>query len=158
MMRTLAVAAAVLSLATLCAAAGEGAAAKADLDVLRDAIRANKKALVAASLKLTDDEAGKFWPIYDRYETELKALNDKLVALVQDYTTSFPNFTDEKAKSIADQYLTEEADRAKLRRTYLDEFSKALPGRKVARFYQIENKMDAVVRYDLAASIPVVAD
>ena len=64
----------------------------------------------------------------------------------------------EKAKSIADQYLTEEADRAKLRRTYLDEFAKALPGRKVARFYQIENKMDAVIRYDLAASIPVVAD
>jgi hypothetical protein len=157
MMRTLAVAAAVLSLATLAAAAG-GEAAKADLDVLRDAIRANKKAIVAASLKLTDDEAGKFWPVYDRYETELKALNDKLVALVQDYTTSFPNFTDEKAKSIADQYLTEEADRAKLRRTYLDEFAKALPGRKVARLYQIENKMDAVIRYDLAASIPVVAD
>ena len=157
MMRTLAVAAAVLSLSTLCAAA-EGDAAKADLDVLRDAIRANKKALVAASLKLTDDEAGKFWPLYDRYETELKALNDKLVALVQEYTTSFPNFTDEKAMSIADQYLTEEADRAKLRRTYLDEFAKALPGRKVARFYQIENKMDAVIRYDLAASIPVVAE
>jgi hypothetical protein len=53
-------------------------------------------------------------------------------------------------------YLAAEADRVAVRRTYLPEFAKVLPGRTVARFYQIENKMDAVIRYDLAATIPVI--
>jgi hypothetical protein len=59
---------------------------------------------------------------------------------------------------LVEEYLTIEADRVKVKRAYIDEFAKALPGRKVARFYQIENKLDAVIRYDLAATIPVVEE
>jgi hypothetical protein len=69
--------------------------------------------------------------------------------------TNYKNLSDEKATTIVTDYLTVEEDRAKLRRSYLPEFSKALPGRKVARLYQIENKMDAVLRYELAEEIPV---
>jgi hypothetical protein len=133
-----------------------GEAAKADLDILRDTIRANKKAFVAANLNLTDDEAKQFWPVYDRYQAELKGVNDRLLKTVEDYTAGFRDLSDEKAKQLVDDYLTEETDRAKVRRSYADEIGKALPGRKVARFYQIENKMDAVMRYDLAAEIPVI--
>jgi hypothetical protein len=154
-MRTCILTALLSLLWTLPVRAGE--AATSDLDILRDAIRANKKALVAASLKLTDDEAAKFWPAYDSYEKDLKAVNDRLVALLQDYTAGFPNITDEKAMSLVDQYLSVESDRVKVRRDHLADFAKAIPGRKVARFYQIENKMDAVVKYDLASTIPVVA-
>ena len=126
------------------------------LDVLRDTIRANKRALIAVNLPLTDEEAGRFWPIYDRYEGELKTLNDRMVKLLDEYTQSFPNLANDRAAALIGDYLAVEADRAQLRRSYLPEISKALPGRKVARFYQIENKMDAVVRYNLAADIPVV--
>jgi hypothetical protein len=135
-----------------------GKAAEADVDVLLDAIRSNRKAMVAVNLKLTDDEAAKFWPVYDRYEKEIAAVGDRLVGVIQEYTTSFANLSDEKATKLVDDYLAVEADRVKVRRAYVEEFGKALPGRKVARFYQIENKMDAVIRYDLAATIPVVEE
>jgi hypothetical protein len=135
-----------------------GEAADANLDILRDTIRANKKALVAVNLTLSDTEAAQFWPIYDRYQGELTAVNDRLVKVVQDYTASFHDLSNEKAMDLVGQYLSAEEDRAKIRRTYLPEFAKALPGRKVARFYQIENKTDAVLRYDLAAQIPVVEE
>jgi len=130
--------------------------AGANLDVLVDAIRSNRQALVAVNLKLTDEEAGKFWPIYDRYQKEINAIGDRLVGVIQDYTTNFRDLSDNKAMKLVDDYLAVEADRVKVKRAYVDEFAKALPGRKVARFYQIENKMDAVIRYDLAATIPVV--
>jgi len=65
--------------------------------------------------------------------------------------------TDEKAMQIVKDYLAVEADRVKVRQDNLPAISAALPGKKVARFYQIENKMDAVVRYKLAETIPVVA-
>jgi hypothetical protein len=135
-----------------------GKAAGANLDVLIDAIRSNRKALVAVNLGLTDDEAAKFWPIYDRYQKEINALGDRLVGVIQDYTANFSDLSNDKAMRLVDDYLTVEADRVKVKRAYLDEFAKALPGRKVARFYQIENKMDAVIRYDLAATIPVVEE
>ena len=133
-----------------------GEAADANLDILRDTIRANKKAFVAANLTLTDAEAKDFWPLYDRYQAELKGVNDRLVKLIDDYTTHYRELTDAEAGKIAADYLAVEEDRAKVRRTYFADFTKVLPGKKAARFYQIENKMDAVIRYDLASHIPVV--
>ena len=135
-----------------------GKAAEANLNVLLDAIRSNRKALVAVNLKLTDDEAAKFWPIYDRYQKEINAIGDRLVGVIQDYTANFSALSNDKAMKLVDDYLAVEADRVKVKRTYVEEFGKALPGRTVARFYQIENKMDAVIRYDLAATIPVVEE
>ncbi|HME71270.1 MAG TPA: hypothetical protein VKM54_15575 [Myxococcota bacterium] len=148
-----------LSAAALYAAQSPtGQGAEANLDVLVDAIRSNRQALVAANLKLTDEEASKFWPIYDRYQKEINAIGDRLIGVIQDYTTNFSDLSNDKAMKLVDDYLAVEADRVKVKRAYVDEFAKALPGRKVARFYQIENKMDAVIRYDLAATIPVVEE
>jgi len=133
-----------------------GRSAEANIDVLLDAIRSNRKALVAVNLGLTDDEAAKFWPVYDRYQKEINAVGDRLVAVIQDYTAHFSDLSDDKAMKLVDDYLAVEVDRIKVKRAYVDEFAKVLPGRTVARFFQIENKMDAVIRYDLAATIPVV--
>ena len=133
-----------------------GASDRAKLEVLLDTIRANRKALVAASLGLTDEEATRFWPVYERYQKDWNAVGDRLAALVDDYTKSYRTLSDEKASKLVEDFLAIEKDRVAVRRDYLDDFAKALPGRKLARFYQIENKVDAVLRYDLAAAIPVV--
>jgi hypothetical protein len=148
----------VLTLALSGTPVRAGEASKANLDILVDTIRANRKALVAANLTLTDEEAARFWPLYDRYQGELNAVQDRAVKVIQDYTASFHDLSNDKAMKLADDWLSAEGDRVKVRRTYLEEFAKVLPGRKVVRFYQIENKMDAVLRYDLAAQIPVVEE
>jgi hypothetical protein len=145
-----------LVLLVLVAPAHAGEADSANLDILRDTVRANKKAFVAVNLALTDAEAAQFWPVYDRYQSDLAGVNDRLLKLIEDYSANFRSLSDEKALDLIGQYLSVEEDRAKIRRTYLPEFAKTIPGRKVARFYQIENKMDAILRYDLAAHIPVV--
>lgn len=129
-----------------------------DLSVLLDTIRANRKELVKVNLGLSPDEAAKFWPLYDRYQKEIAATGDRLSAVVDEYTKSFATLTNERALQLVDAYLAAEAERVKIRQSYVAEFAKVLPGRTVARFYQIENKMDAVVRYDLAAAIPVIEE
>jgi hypothetical protein len=147
---------AVLLLVVSAAPGRAGEPASANLDILRDTIRANKKALVAVNLTLSEAEAAQFWPVYDRYQKELDGVNERMVKVIEDYTASFHDLSDEKALELVGQYLSVEEDRAKVRRASLPEIAKTLPGRKVARFYQIENKTDAVLRYDLAAKIPVV--
>jgi hypothetical protein len=129
---------------------------KEDLGVLVDTIRSNRKALVAASLGLTADEATKFWPLYDQYQKDLAPSGDRVVALIAEYTSSFGTLSNDKALELIKGYGEAEAERLKVRLSYIDKFAQILPGRTVARFYQIENKMDAVLRYDLAATIPVV--
>ena len=148
----------MLMLAISANAGRAGEAANANLDILLDTIRANKKALVAANLTLSDEEAGRFWPLYDKYQTDLTAVQDRGVKVIQDYTASYHDLSNEKAMKLADDWLSAEGDRVKVRRDYLPQFAKVLPGKKVVRFYQIENKMDAVVRYELASSIPVVGE
>ena len=129
-----------------------------DMRLLVDTIRANRRALVDVNLQLTPDEAAKFWPLYDRYQQEITAVGDRMLALIEDYIANFQTLSDDKALQLMRDYLAAEAERLQVRRTYIDEFAKVVPGRTVARFYQIENKMDAILRYDLAGTIPVVEE
>ena len=131
-------------------------AAQAQPGVLLDTVRANRKALVAVNLALSPEQAEKFWPLYEKYQKEIDAIGDRVLAIVEDYTASFRDLADDKARKLMEDYLDAEADRLEVRRAYLGKFAKILPGRTVARFYQIENKIDAILRYDLAATIPVV--
>jgi hypothetical protein len=139
-----------------------GGAASADddsaarLEALVDAIESNKTALVAVNLNLDQDESQLFWPVYLAYQEELSALGDRFVQLVEEYTTNFETMDDAQAAKIVEEYLVIEGERAALRRKYFAPLSEALPGRKVARFYQFENKVDAVLRYRLAQGIPVI--
>jgi hypothetical protein len=133
-----------------------GAADEAKVEVLLDTIRAHRKAFVALNLGLSDGEASRFWPVYERYQKDWNAVGDRLAALVGEYTASYRDLSDATAAKMVEDLLVIESDRVAVRRSYLDEFAKVLPGRKLARFYQIENKMDAVIRYDLAATIPVL--
>jgi hypothetical protein len=133
-------------------------ASQSTMDALREAMRADKKALIAANLQLTDAEAKAFWPVYDKYEKDLLAVNNQLYQVIEQYAIDYNKnkLTDAKGLDLIHRYLSAEAARTKVRESYLKQFSKVLPGLKVARFYQIENKLDAVVRYEMAAKIPMV--
>jgi hypothetical protein len=148
----------VLLLVVLAAApAGAGAADEASAEILRDTLRSNKKALVAVNLALSDEEARAFWPVYDRYQAELTAVADRLFQVVGDYKRSFGSTTDDEARKLVDSFLAVQRDRVALLDSYVEDFAEVLPGRTLMRFYQIENKIQTVLLYDLAATIPVVA-
>jgi len=143
-------------LVALASPARSGDADEASIEILRETLRSNKKAVVDVNLALTDEEARAFWPIYDRYQEELRAAHDRLLRVIDDYAKNFGSMTDAKATELVDEYLAAERDRVEVRRAFRQPIAEALPGRKLMRFYQIENKIDAVLRYELAATIPVV--
>ena len=136
------------------AAAGE--ADEAEFEILVQTIQANKKAFIAVNLELEDAEAKAFWPVYDRYQSDLSRVRDRLVKLIEDYTANFATMSDEKASQIVEDFLAIEREHAEVRQKHLEPFSGVLPGRKVVRLYQIENKIQAIFRYELARNIPVI--
>lgn len=125
------------------------------MQLTREAAKANKKLIVSDNMNLTEQEAKSFWPVYDEYQKSLGALYERTGKTIKSYADNYDSLTDEKAKSLVDEILTIQEDKLKLQRSYLPKFDKVLPTKKVARYYQIENKLDAIVRFDLARGIPL---
>lgn len=127
------------------------------LQQLRADVQADRQALVAANLELTDAEGQAFWPLYREYRTEMaKMVGDPMQKLIQEYARVYDSATPEQAKSMVDQMMAIGRDELKIKESYLPRFRKVVSEVKVARFLQIENKIDALIRLDLAASIPLI--
>ncbi|HEY2918120.1 MAG TPA: hypothetical protein VGK77_03900 [Candidatus Binatia bacterium] len=129
-----------------------------NLEILRAKVKADKKLVVATNMELTESEAKNFWPIYDAYQKDLQKINRRIAGLLDRYAADFhgKSLTDDKAKKLIDEVLTIEQAEADLKSTYAPKLGKALPVVKVARYLQIENKIRAVVKYDLAQGVPLV--
>jgi hypothetical protein len=127
-----------------------------NMQLLLDKIKADKKLLVAENMQLNDAEAKSFWPLYDRYQDELFLIRTRTAKLINDYADAYQNMTDAAAKRLLGEYIKIETLRLKLHKAYLPRFSKVLPGAKVVRYYQIENKINAALEYELASRIPLV--
>ena len=129
-----------------------------NMEILRDKIKADKKLLVATNMELTESEAKNFWPIYDQYQKDLQKINQRMVTMLESYADDYrkKSLTDEKAKKLMDEALAIDQAEANLKSSYAPKLSKALPVIKVVRYLQIENKIRAVVRYDIASGVPLV--
>jgi hypothetical protein len=129
-----------------------------NMQILRDKIRADKKLVVATNMELTESEAKDFWPIYEQYQKDLQKINRRMANLLESYADDFRNksLTDEKAKNLIDEALKIDRAEADLKSTYAPKLSKALPITKAVRYLQIENKIRAVVKYDIASGVPLV--
>jgi hypothetical protein len=129
-----------------------------NMEILRDKIRADKKFVVAMNMELTESEAKNFWPIYNEYQKDLQNINGRILAVLESYAADFKSksLTDDKAKQLIDEALAIDQAEANLKSTYAPKLGKALPVRKVARYLQIENKIRAVVKYDLVQGVPLM--
>lgn len=128
------------------------------MELLRQKMQADKKLVVGANIELTESEAQRFWPIYEDYQRDLQKINQRIVALIERYAADYRNksLTDEKAKPLIDEAVSIEQAEAQLKKAYVPKLSKVLPAKKVARYMQIENKIRAIVKYDLASAVPLV--
>ena len=126
------------------------------MEILREKARADKKLVVATALALTEGEAKAFWPVYNAYQSDMITHYDKLLGFIDRFTQAYDTMTDESATKLLNEYLALEANHVALLKAYVPRFQRVLPAVKVARLYQIENKIRALVNYDLARQIPLV--
>ena len=129
-----------------------------NMQILRDKIRADKKLVVAANMELTESEAKGFWPVYDQYQKDLEKINRRIGSVLESYADDFrkKSLTDDKAKKLINEAVAIDKAEADLKTSYAPKLSKVLPMIKVVRYLQIENKIRALVRYDIASGVPLV--
>jgi hypothetical protein len=121
-----------------------------DIQLLKSNIRSQKKQIVAANMDLTDAEAEKFWPVYNRYADDVAKIYDTKIALFREYLESYDSMSGEQAESYLRRRAAVEEDIMQVRLKYLPEFRKVLTGRETALFYQIDWRLDLMINLQLA--------
>lgn len=119
------------------------------------AARAQRKAIVAANMQLTDQEAQDFWPLYEAYEAKMDKLDDRHAAEIKAYAKAYETLTDRDAKKKLDEVMAIKQARLTVQKQYIPKFTAVLSPIKVTRFYQIDNKLRAMVQCDIAQIVPL---
>jgi hypothetical protein len=127
-----------------------------DMELLRKDLRAKRKQLIAANLKLTDAEGERFWPVYEQYMKELIAINDKKFALIQDYATNYGKMTNDEDLVFIRQWLDVDIASTQLRQKYVPMVAKVLDGKKTATFFQLDRRIGMMLELQVSSQIPLV--
>ena len=132
-------------------------AGNTDMEILGEKLKADKKLLIAVNMALTEDEAKDFWPLYDAYQKELQTVNHEIGRLIVEFAEAYVEapIPNDKAKKIRNDVLALEEKEVQLKQTYGDKMDKVLPAWKVTRYLQIENKIRALIKFELAKRIPL---
>ena len=138
----------------------QDSAADTNMEILMEKVKADKKLLVASNMDLTDAESKQFWPLYDAYQKDLQQINERLRSTIAEYAQAYNEgkgqISNDKAKKLLADTLAIQESEVKLKRTYADKVGKVLSATKTARYIQIENKVRALVNFELARQIPLV--
>ena len=129
-----------------------------EIEAARKLMAQERKLVIAGELVLTPAESEAFWPLYNEYQEEMRIIGDAEVALITEFAENYSTADDEFAERVIKESLDIDMRALKLRKKYLKRFNKVLPALKVAKFYQVENKLNAVVNYQLASMIPMIGD
>jgi UTP:GlnB (protein PII) uridylyltransferase len=129
---------------------------RSEIELTRQQIQTDRQAIVAAGLQLTDEQAAAFWPVYREYRTALDPIGDRQVALLTDFAEKYQAMTEADTDRMLKEMFAIQDARLDVAKKYVDRFKKVLPTVMVGRFYQIENKLDAIIMFDLAAGVPLL--
>src|SRR5262245_9764618 len=144
-----------LSLVSFDAAAAENVTDA--IELMRSTYKADRQALLAETLQLTESESAVFWPLYKTYRADMDKLGDGLVKLVLEYADLYPNVPEDRDQPLLKAYTALEEKLARTRASYFKRAGKALSATKALRWAQLENRMDLVLRLQLASTIPLVS-
>jgi hypothetical protein len=119
------------------------------------AARAQRKAIVGSNMNLSAAESSAFWPVYDQYEKKMDQVEDRHFAEIKDFAKSYNTMTDADAKSKLDEVMAIAQARLDVQKEYVPKFRAVLSQIKTTRFFQIDNKLHALVQCDIAQLVPL---
>jgi len=126
------------------------------LEIMRSVLKTEKKAAIAEVMNLSEQEAEVFWPLYNEFNEKMYTVQSKRVKIIKDYAANYSDMTDEKADELWTSAMNFKQESLNLTKQYYKKFKKILPAAKTAKYFQAENKIAALIDYELAAEIPMI--
>jgi len=126
------------------------------LEVSREVLKTEKKALIAEVMQFTSEESQAFWPLYNEYEQKKYTVNTRYFNLVEKFAENFENMSDEVAVEVINESIAIKSELIKLQKTYAKKFQKILTPQKTIKYLQAENKIKALIDAELSLQIPLL--
>ena len=117
-------------------------------------MQADRATIITQAMNFSDKDAAAFWPIYRKYEYERSMVDDRRVAVIKEYAEKYSALSDGDAKAMAERMLDCESRLTELKKTYFKKFDKVLPAFTVAKFFQLEHRLDLLVDMKVESSLP----
>ena len=145
---------AMLVFCSLCHAQDQAPTLDSTIQLVRANMQADRTTLITTGMNFNEKDGAVFWPIYKQYEYERSKLDDRRVVVIKEYTQKYPNLNDAEAKEMAEQMLGCDSQLAELKKKYYKKFNKVLPALTVAKFFQLERRVDLMMDMQVEASLP----
>lgn len=126
-------------------------------DLKKKIVMDKKKLVVMENMAFTTEESEKFWPLYQKYQEMICTNNSQYGELITAYIATYKTMTDVEALSLIDDYYHLQEEHLAIMKEFADELKVIMPGQKVIRYLQIENRLNTVGRFELAKRIPMAA-
>lgn len=129
-----------------------------EIELTRAALAIQRKAVIVQNMNLSEEETSGFWPVYNAYRDKIKEVNDERIKVITEYADSHfdDSLNDKNAIKLVDRYLNALQKQVKVKRSFVKKFKKVLTPRKVARFYQLDNRLDQLLNLQIAKGVPLV--
>lgn len=144
-----------ISLATLADVSYSQSGLNDETELARKVIQAERRLAIFRVMNLSENEKAGFWSLYDEYIAGMDKTSDRMVSLIRKFSKVYQTLSDEQALEMLNELLSIESERLSIKSEYVKKFQKLLPGVKVTRFFQAENKLDAQRDLNLATNIPL---
>jgi len=122
----------------------------------RDDLQAASADIVAKGITLSSDQAAKFWPLFQQYQDEQKAIIDSQLAATQKYGDSLGKLTEADSLAYVGALLERDQKIHDLRLKWLKKFQSVVPAGTAARVIQIDRRLGIVAQIKLSQKIPLV--
>lgn len=131
------------------------ALADESMELKKKIIFDQKKLVVMENMDFTAEEAKAFWPVYEQHQEKLFQISQRGAELILAYASVYQTLTDDQAVKIVDEYYDIQDERLAAMKKLMADVGKVLPGKKAFRYMQVEAKLSAIARYELAKEIPL---
>jgi hypothetical protein len=100
-------------------------------------------------LSLTSQEAERFWPVYNDYQTQKNQIQLEKVSIIRNFNLNESNLNDNQLAELGDKLVATIVQESALAVTFHKKLKEVLPPAKVIRFYQAENQFKAQLLNEL---------
>ena len=145
---------AALLMAGVCGAQTQELNVGSTIESVRADMQADRAKMVAAAMNFSDKDGAVFWPIYRKYEYERATVGDRRVGVMKEYMAKFSTLSDADAKAMSERMIDCDSELAALKKKYFKKLNSVLPALTVAKFFQLEHRIDLVMDVQVESSLP----
>ncbi len=117
-----------------------------------------KRDLIAKHMKLTPNQSGLFWQMYDEYEISRKEIGLKRMKNIENYADKYDNLTALDADGLMKTSFEVNTEFIKLWEKTYKNMSKSISAVTAAQFIQAEMFFENIIRQQLALDIPLIGE